>query len=355
MRILISELSALLKQARISKGYTIDKLHKITKIPTDVIEKLENEEFDELASFHHAKVYIKKYAKHVDLDPLKVMDEYEDILALLFEEDDEEEIEEEWVEEEIEQEEEEIPSRFDRYHLPNNHPVWNFLIKYLPVIGLVAIILGIMGTIIVTINRINSENNGEVAVEQSITTNEVISSVQPDSSTDREQPATQPQEEAELMEELVLISDDPDPTVYEVNDLSSLALSVEGLGTVWIGYFEDGAIIEEHVLNAGDTIEITPSNAQNAMLQFGYKEGVKITANGKEIPLTNMTRPNQVEFVTKDEATTRQQDESLDTDTQTQEVQPQEASTQEDLPVDDEEGSYEGPAVLDPNYTPGGE
>ncbi|MGX7349475.1 helix-turn-helix domain-containing protein [Dolosicoccus paucivorans] len=355
---MISELSALLKQARISKGYTIDKLHKITKIPADIIEKLENEEFDELASFHHAKVYIKKYAKHVDLDPLEIMDEYEDILALLFEEDDEEEVEEEWVEDEIEEDEEEIPSRFDRYHLPNNHPVWNFLIKYLPVIGLVAVILGIMGTIIVTINRINSENKDEVAIEQSITTNEVISSVQPDSSTVQESPGEQAQDnpETDLEQELVLISDDPDPTIYEVDDLSSLTLSVEGLGTVWIGYFEDGAITQEHVLNAGDSIEITPSNAQSAMLQFGYKEGVKVTVNGKEIPLTNVTRPNQVEFVTKGETVHHQQAESSTNDAQIQEPQTEEVPNQEDSTGDDQEaGTYEGPAVLDPNYTPGGE
>lgn len=352
----MSELSGLLKQARIAKGYTIDKLHKITKIPTDVIEALESGKFEEITNLHYAKVYIKKYAKHVDLDPLELMEEYGDFLNVLFsqnEQDDEEDYEED--EEWLEEDDEDIPSRFERYHLPSQQPIWNFLIKYLPIIGLVALILGIMGTIIVTINRINSENKTNIATEQTISSDEIISSVEPNSS--QEPQSTQPVESnltENISQDLVLLSDDPNPTIYEVEDVSKLSMTIEALGTVWIGYFEDDTLVEEHLLNAGETIEFTPTASQQARLEFGYKEGVKLLVNNKEIPLTNVTQPNQIEFITKEEAQKRQLN-AIDERNNTPEVQEQSEIDAEPVEGSNEEEAFQGPAVLDPNYQPGGE
>lgn len=66
-----------LKKARKAKGFTIDDIKNKSKIKKSYLEALENDNYKKLPGEVYTKVYIRGYAKIVDLNPQELLAEYE--------------------------------------------------------------------------------------------------------------------------------------------------------------------------------------------------------------------------------------------------------------------------------------
>ena len=66
-----------LRKARKAKGLTIDDIKNKSKIKKSYLEALENDNYKRLPGEVYTKVYIRGYAKIVDLDPQEILAEYE--------------------------------------------------------------------------------------------------------------------------------------------------------------------------------------------------------------------------------------------------------------------------------------
>lgn len=65
----------LLKETREGKGYSIETVHELTKIPLDVLHAIEEGYTVRMVSAYYFKGFIKMYAKFLGIDPNLVLDE----------------------------------------------------------------------------------------------------------------------------------------------------------------------------------------------------------------------------------------------------------------------------------------
>jgi len=70
------ELGTLLQKARKNKGLTIDQIQEETKIRKKYLEAIENNDFDVLPGAVYLKVFVKGYARIVDLNYQALLDNY---------------------------------------------------------------------------------------------------------------------------------------------------------------------------------------------------------------------------------------------------------------------------------------
>ncbi len=70
------ELGTLLKKARKNKGLTLDQIQEETKIRKKYLEAIENNDFDVLPGAVYLKVFVKGYARIVDLNYKALLDNY---------------------------------------------------------------------------------------------------------------------------------------------------------------------------------------------------------------------------------------------------------------------------------------
>ncbi len=66
-----------LKQAREKKSYTLEDMTELTNIETKYLQALETEEYDLLPSPFYARVFLKTYAKYLNLNVNSVIQLYE--------------------------------------------------------------------------------------------------------------------------------------------------------------------------------------------------------------------------------------------------------------------------------------
>lgn len=65
-----------LKEARTTKGFTLDDLQSITKIQKRYLSGIENEDYSMMPGSFYVRAFIKQYAEAVDLDPDEMLSLY---------------------------------------------------------------------------------------------------------------------------------------------------------------------------------------------------------------------------------------------------------------------------------------
>ncbi|RQD76291.1 MAG: helix-turn-helix domain-containing protein [Halanaerobium sp. MSAO_Bac5] len=70
------ELGTLLKKARMEKGLSLDEIQEKTKIRKVYLEAIEKNEFDKLPGSVYLKVFVKGYAREVDINYQKLLENY---------------------------------------------------------------------------------------------------------------------------------------------------------------------------------------------------------------------------------------------------------------------------------------
>ena len=75
-----------LRLARTNQGLTLEELHKKTEIQLDMLEAMENDDFDQLPSPFYTRSFLRKYAWAVELDERIVLDAYDSGNMITYEE-----------------------------------------------------------------------------------------------------------------------------------------------------------------------------------------------------------------------------------------------------------------------------
>jgi cytoskeletal protein RodZ len=73
---MIESIGETLREARHNKKASLEDVARITKIKLEILEKLEADEFDRLASPMYTKGFLKLYAEYLGLDPVGIVDAY---------------------------------------------------------------------------------------------------------------------------------------------------------------------------------------------------------------------------------------------------------------------------------------
>jgi cytoskeletal protein RodZ len=72
----MESIGQMLREARHKKVASLEDASRATKIKTEILEKLESDEFDQLAAPMYAKGFLKMYAEYLGLDSHAIVDTY---------------------------------------------------------------------------------------------------------------------------------------------------------------------------------------------------------------------------------------------------------------------------------------
>lgn len=347
----MSELGTRLREARVEKGYTLNTLQQMTKIQKKYLQAIEEGQYEEVPGTFYVRAFVKQYADMVGLNGEELLEEFQEELETQSDE----------IDETVVTNETPMPSRLSQRQNSNEKTAWESVFSYLPVVFLVAIIVLIMLTLIIAINRIGNVEQNTNVVESSSTS--IVSSVEPDSvalPTEDESEVTRAETELVLADNQILVGDqvltqvstDGEETTYEINgSFSDYTFEAQGLGYVWVGMYEDEMMVVDETIAEGDTYEFTgvSEGTTSFRIRFGYPEGGLVLVNGTELPIENDFFADTVVFILGDdtqESSELESNETIELDIPTNDTETTNEETAEE---------FQGPAVLDPSTNPGNE
>lgn len=334
----MSELGTKLREARVEKGYTLNTLQQMTKIQKKYLQAIELGNYEEMPGSFYVRAFIKQYADMVGLNGDELLIEYEDELSSGSDKSNDSD----------DVEGDKIPSRAERY-VTNENNSFDAVLAYLPVILLVAIVIGIMIALVFAINSIGQ--NDQPAESVSSETTSIVSVVEPES-VEQDEPATESDAESETTTEepalgendimvgdqvLTLTSQPGEATTYELNaPFSEYTFEFEGNNFVWVGVFEDGVIVQDTTIVEDEVLEhtVTPGT-QEVRISFGYPEGANLSVNGTLIEPQGQYLTETMIFTAAEDSGVETEDDAIELD-----IPEEDATTSEE--------DFQGPAVLAP-------
>ena len=75
--VIVTELGARLKEARVQKGYSLDDLQEITKIQKRYLVGIEEGNYASMPGSFYVRAFIKQYSEAVGLDPHEILKQYQ--------------------------------------------------------------------------------------------------------------------------------------------------------------------------------------------------------------------------------------------------------------------------------------
>ena len=75
--VMMTELGARLKEARLQKGYSLDDLQEITKIQKRYLVGIEEGNYSSMPGTFYVRAFIKQYAEAVGLDADEILQQYQ--------------------------------------------------------------------------------------------------------------------------------------------------------------------------------------------------------------------------------------------------------------------------------------
>lgn len=327
----MSELGTRLREARVNKGYTLNTLQQMTKIQKKYLQALEEGNYEEIPGDFYVRAFVKQYADMVGLDGDLLLREYAEELEFLNAQDKRTQA----------PADQPLPSRLAMRHSGEEGNRLEMILSYIPLFILTVIILLI---IVILAFAIRKANQGEVAPDDQAVTvgTSIVESVEPSSDIEEDpdesqelESTTTTQDRIEGMERvgdsmIRLVSEPGNLKTYELQESPDhYTFALEADTFVWFGVYEDGVMVVDQAVNAGESFEYTPnSQAQEIRLDMGYPQGGKYSVNGKTLQVDSAV-PLSLKFVrtNQEEVTTSQEELALEETTTT---------------------GYQGPAVYAP-------
>ena len=351
----MSGLGSTLRDARIEKGYTLNTLQQMTKIQKKYLEAIEEGRFEEIPGNFYLRAFVKQFADVVGIDGDELLLEYQAEL--------------EAVEHGVTQYDEEVidtmPSRLNRNQQPTNQTIWDKYAHYFPIVGVGLVFIVVMFFIMMSILNLNKKERETAATSSSLQTS-IVTSVEPSAAAS----ASVSQTSSSSMEsvegavrvgtaQMKLVSGEGEETVYELlSDMSQYQFTVVGKGYEWVGVYEDEEMTMDTTINEGETLklDIKPTT-RSVRIRLGYPEGATIQVNKTDIKNDNQYIQNSILFRVKEgvtrSATTADESQSSASEqqgvTNTTDTNTENNAATNGETTSQDQGSYQGPAVLDPS------
>ena len=262
-------IGARLKEARISKGLTLEDLQDSTKIQQRYLSAIENEEFQVIPGAFYVRVFIKQYAEAVDLDADEILTLYQDEYETAVQE----------------QQEKVVPTTMQRSAGSKQN---NQLKEAMPKI-IVALFIIVIFVIVYTLLK---DKAAEPGLDDE--SSEPNSSVVTDSDQDPvevEKPK-QPFEHASTVGET---------STFKLSDPEKITLVVKTTCSSWISVTDQNGDERmpqpsvARVMQEGENIEIEANDAESLRIRVGNYENAELTVNGQRVDYpTNLIPQNIV-------------------------------------------------------------
>ncbi|WP_332648238.1 helix-turn-helix domain-containing protein [Lysinibacillus sp. 54212] len=279
--LLLTELGARLKEARLSKGYSLDDLQEITKIQKRYLVGIEEGNYSIMPGTFYVRAFIKQYAEAVGLNPDELLEQFKtDVPGTQTEE--------------VAQSYAQSPSR-RKLSSRSSSKMMEAMPKIIVGLFIVVIIVVIWSLYLAKGNKTPDAVDNSTPPFEYDKPN--IEKPKPNDKQDDEgQTAGQEDQDAQKDDEeekpatpQQVISTgviDGESTIYEVSGVDKLNIRVEVSGDSWVGIRnEQGAEqIDDKVYTAGMVVEHDSTEAGYARIRLGNTTVTKVFVNDIELP-----------------------------------------------------------------------
>lgn len=265
-----------LKEARTSKGYSLDDLQSITKIQKRYLSGIENEDYSMMPGSFYVRAFIKQYSEAVGLDA-------DEMLSLYKESSKNTSIEEESSQI--------VPPMTRRGGLKNNSRLNEAIPKI--IVALFIIVIIVVAWVLWQQSSSSKKNMPDVETDLPLT----MDSNQPpkgtpdtsetDTDVDEEEPQTDPEPVEEVKEQVLTFENTSgEDSTYILTDADDFKLKLVIAGETWIAVTDEKK--EERtekatVYNAGDTMEMDVSDVEFVRIRVGRTYNTEIFVNDEKL------------------------------------------------------------------------
>ncbi|MFC7784300.1 MULTISPECIES: helix-turn-helix domain-containing protein [unclassified Rossellomorea] len=274
---MVTELGNRLKEARESKGYSLDDLQKITKIQKRYLIGIEEGSYDAMPGKFYVRAFIKQYCEAVGLPPEVIFEEHKDEIPTTYED--------------------EIPVSLSRVQSrksvsESSTKVFDFLPKLLIALFVIGALIAVwvfwQGKVGDKAPETQgSENQEQVAVDE----NKTAEGDKPEEETeDKEESKPSDDEKADEEQEqkpeqsLEAVNTAGKKTTYDLKNADEFKLQLSAKGDTWIGvYNTKDELLFEGLLKEGNKKDFDFSSDKLAYLVIGNAANTDILVNGKQL------------------------------------------------------------------------
>ncbi|WNF24547.1 helix-turn-helix domain-containing protein [Mesobacillus jeotgali] len=294
----MTELGNILKEARETRGLSLDELQSITKIQKRYLLGIEEGNYSMMPGKFYVRAFIKQYAEAVGLDPEQLFEQHKNEIPSTYNE--------------------ELPDQLSRVQSRKSiSPDTSKILDLLPKILIGVFIIGAIALVWYLI----VQNAGDGAEQPANTdkskpnieeTQDIVddsadegTGEEDGAAEDEEEPAEEEETEPDTpAQELTVASNSGSNTVYELKGADSFVIKIVSLGQTWVGLSNGSKSIFQETLVKGKNESRTEdlSNETKAVINIGRAPDTEIYVNDQKLeyaisPDKDMTQVITINFV----------------------------------------------------------
>lgn len=266
----MTELGARLKEARLSKGYSLDDLQEITKIQKRYLVGVEEGNYSIMPGSFYVRAFIKQYAEAVGFNPEDILTEYQkDIPGA--------------QKEEVAQSYTKSPSRHKMSRSSSNKTM-----EAMPKV--IVALFAIMLLVVIWVLWMQRASNAPDVIEDKETPIEYVQTPTSEPVTPEVPAEEEPTEAVPVVEEgpTQVIGEGAaqgETTTYEVSGTETLTIRIEVAGDTWVGIRNEQAAeqVDARVYKAGEVIAYDSTDNGYARIRLGNANVAKVFINDEEL------------------------------------------------------------------------
>lgn len=278
----MTELGKVLKEARESKGITLDDLQQLTKIQKRYLIGIEEGNYEMMPGKFYVRAFIKQYAEAVGLDADQLFEEHQtDIPAPAVQQ-------------------EEAPQNLSRVQskksIPVNNSKWvEIMPKVLVAVFIIAVIAIIYYFVAKAVSNQNdagpaNDTTDQIKVEQNESENTNQKEENQGTESKKDENATndseddQSEKEKESNAELAVKSTSGNRTTYELKNADEFKITLKSTGETWLKLSNgEGKSYYQGLLTDGKSEEADLTEEDSAQISIGNSTDTEVYVNGQKL------------------------------------------------------------------------
>ncbi|WP_348638879.1 RodZ domain-containing protein [Viridibacillus sp. FSL H7-0596] len=276
----LTELGARLKEARLSKGYSLDDLQEITKIQKRYLSAIEEGNYSIMPGTFYVRAFIKQYAEAVDLSADELLETYKSEVPA-----------NKTVESTTTATIQQPQSRRSLSKIPSK----GFMDLMPKLVVALFIIIAIVVIWVLFQNKADNstpdiKNEAPITVDTKTPTtnnknkdNEVAGSKDQDKNDEK----TKKEEEKQKLSKGTLVNDN-ETTNYTLTGTEEYKIRVEVTGDTWVGVQDENRTeISDRadVYHANDVVEVDAKGKQSVRIRLGAAANANVFVNDEKLKL----------------------------------------------------------------------
>ncbi|ETT85924.1 RodZ domain-containing protein [Viridibacillus sp. FSL R5-0477] len=277
----LTELGARLKEARLSKGYSLDDLQEITKIQKRYLSAIEEGNYSIMPGTFYVRAFIKQYAEAVDLSADELLETYKSEVPA-----------NKTVESTTTATIQQPQSRRSLSKIPSK----GFMDLMPKLVVALFIIIAIVVIWVLFQNKADNstpdiKNEAPITVDTKTPTtnnknkdNEVAGSKDQDKNDEK---TTKKEEEKQKLSKGTLVNDN-ETTNYTLTGTEEYKIRVEVTGDTWVGVQDENRTeISDRadVYHANDVVEVDAKGKQSVRIRLGAAANANVFVNDEKLKL----------------------------------------------------------------------